>query len=147
MKKILIVLLALSITALVGCSRGQSINGSSMKTAYRSIKGLKKYMPAEKQMEFEIAFGMLQEANKEDSDFLDVVDGKKPQEVIDLAKNLFDERKKQGASEYAQYNSWEQMIANFSKERTVQDKKHRNSEEGRPNDPVLYNPRFPNKQR
>ena len=148
MKKLMIVLLALSFTALIGCSKGQEINGRNMNTAYRSIKGLKKYMPTEKQMEFEIAFGMLRDANKDESAFLDVVDGKKPDQIIELGKAQFEERKKQGAKEYEQYPSWEAMISKFSKDRSDQDKvrKTKDTEDKhKEDDPILYNPRFPNK--
>lgn len=147
MKKLIIVFLALSFTALVGCSKGQEINGRNMNTAYRSIKGLKKYMPAEKQMEFEIAFGVLRDANKDDSAFLDVVGGKKPEQVIELGKAQFEENKKQGAKDYAQYASWDDMIKNFNKQRSDQDKvrKSKNTEDKHADVPILYNPRFPNK--
>lgn len=147
MKKLMIVLLALSFTALVGCSKGQEINGRNMNTAYRSIKGLKKYMPAEKQMEFEIAFGLLQSANKDESAFLDVVGGKKPDQIIELGKAQFEENKKQGVKEYTQYASWDDMIKNFSKQRSDQDKarKTKNTEDKHDDVPILYNPRFPNK--
>ncbi|CAG0938223.1 hypothetical protein BROC_00155 [Candidatus Brocadiaceae bacterium] len=148
MKKLMIILLALCFTALIGCGKGQQINGHNMKTAYRSVKGLKKYMPAEKQMEFEISFGLLHDANKDESAFLEVVDGKKPEQIIELAKAQFEERKKQGAKELEQYASWEDMINKFDKERTDQDKvrKNKDTEDKHKEDAsILYNPRFPNK--
>lgn len=145
MKKLAIVLLALSCTALVACGRGQEINGHNTKTAYRSVKGLKKYMPAEKQMEFEVSFWMLRDANKDDDTFLDIVDGKKPQEIIDLAKALYQERKTAGIKEYDQYATWEEMITKFGRERMDQDKIRKNKDDGkkRPDDSILYNPRSP----
>lgn len=149
MKKLMIVLLALCFTALLGCGRGQEINGHNMKTVYRSIKGLKKYMPAEKQMEFEIAFGLIQQANKDESALLKVVDGKKPEQIIEMGKAQFEDNKKQGVQEFVQYTSWEDMINKFSKERTEQDKteKTKTDENKLPNDTILYNPRFPSKGR
>jgi hypothetical protein len=145
MKKLAIVLLVLSCTALVACGRGSEINGHSTKTAYRSVKGLKKYLPAEKQMEFEISFWMLRDANKDDDTFLDIVDGKKPEEIIELAKALYQERKNAGFKEYEQYDSWEHMITRFGKERSEQDKirKNKDDDKNRPDDTILYNPRAP----
>jgi hypothetical protein len=155
MKKLAIVLLALSFTALIACGRGSEINGHNTKTAYRSVKGLKKYMPAEKQMEFEVSFWMLRDANKDDDKFLEVVDGKKPEDIIGLAKTLYQERKTAGVKEYEQYATWEEMIAKFGKERLDQDKIRKGREEDdfkngktddgkkRPEAPVIYNPRSP----
>lgn len=147
MKKIIIVLLALSITALVGCGRGNEVSGRNMKTAYRSVKGLKKYMPAEKQMEFEVAFWTLRDANKDDDDFLDMVGGKKPEEIIVLGKKVYQERKASGFKEYEQYATWEEMITKFGKDRREQDKvsKGKNDDKNKPDDSILYNPRAPQK--
>jgi len=147
MKKLAIVLLVLSCTALVACGRGSEVNGHNMKTAYRSIKGLKKYMPAEKQMEFEVSFWMLRDANKDDDTFLDVVDGKKPEEIIDMGKALYQERKAAGFKEYEQYPTWEAMITKFGKERLDQDKlkKSQPDDKNRPDDSILYNPRSPHR--
>lgn len=148
MKKLTIVLLALICTSLVACGRGSEINGHNTKTAYRSVKGLKKYLSAEKQMEFEVSFWMLRDANKDEDTFLDIVDGKKPEQVIDLAKALYQERKNAGVKEYAQYSTWEEMITKFGRERFEQDKvnKNKGDDKNKPDDSILYNPRSPRKQ-
>jgi hypothetical protein len=145
MKKLAIVLLTLSCVTLVACGRGTEVNGHSTKTAYRSVKGLKKYMPAETQLEFEVSFWMLRDANKDDDAFLNIVDGKKPEEIIALAKTLYQERKTAGIKEYTQYATWEEMITKFGKERLDQDKLKKNKEDDkkRPDDSILYNPRSP----
>lgn len=145
MKKLAIVLVALSCTTLVACSKGQEINGHNTKTAYRSVKGLKKYLPAETQMEFEVSFWMLRDANKDDDTFLDLVDGKKPQEIIDMGKALYQERKAAGFKEYEQYPTWEAMITKFGKDRLDQDNVRKKKDDGkkRPDDSILYNPRSP----
>jgi hypothetical protein len=145
MKKLAIILLVLSCTALVACGRGTEVNGHSTKTAYRSVKGLKKYMKPEDQLQFEVSFWMLRDANKDDDTFLNIVDGKKPQEIIDMGKALYQERKTAGFKEYAQYATWEEMIAKFGKERLDQDKVNKNKDDDkkRPDDSILYNPRSP----
>jgi hypothetical protein len=139
----------------VACGRGSEINGHSTKTAYRSVKGLKKYMPAETQLEFEVSFWMLRDANKDDDAFLNIVDGKKPEEIIDMGKALYQERKASGFKEYEQYASWEAMITKFGKERLDQDKirkgreqddfKNGKTDDGkkRPEASVLYDPHSP----
>jgi hypothetical protein len=121
MKKLAIVLLVLGCASLVACGRGSEINGHSTKTVYRSVKGLKKYMPAEKQLEFEVSFWMLRDANKDDDEFLKIVDGKKPEDIIDMGKKLYQERKAAGFKEYEQYPTWEAMITKFGRERIDQD--------------------------
>jgi len=150
MKKLVIFLLVLSCAALVACGKGTEINGHSTKTAYRSVKGLKKYMPAETQLEFEVSFWMLRDANKDDDTFLNLVDGKKPQDIIEMGKALYQERKAAGFKEYEQYASWEQMITKFGKERLDQDKIRKGREESdapngkkRPEASILYDPHSP----
>ena len=129
MKKLVICVLIVSCTALVGCGKGSEVNGHNIKTAYRSVKGLKKYLPPEAQLEFEVSFWMLRDANKEDDAFLKVVDGKTPQQVIDLGKALYQERKASGFKEYEQYATWEAMINQFGKERTAQNNIRKGREE------------------
>ncbi|MDD1607798.1 MAG: hypothetical protein LUO95_10670 [Methylococcaceae bacterium] len=147
MKKLAIVLLVLSCTALVACSKGQEINGHNTKTAYRSVKGLKRYMKPETQLEFEVSFWMLRDANKDDTTFLDIVDGKKPQEIIELGKVLYQERKAAGFKAYEQYPTWEAMITKFGKERIDQDKvsKSKDSRDSKenPDNSVIYDPSSP----
>ncbi len=155
MKKLAIFLLILSCTALVACSKGQEINGHNTKTAYRSVKGLKKYLPPEKQLEFEVSFWMLRDANKDDDTFLDIVDGKRPEEIIEMGKTLYQERKTAGFKEYEQYASWEAMITKFGKERLDQDNIRKGKEQEdfkngktsdgkkRPEASVLYDPSSP----
>lgn len=157
MKKLMIIILALCCIYLTACSKGQEINGHSMKTAFRSVKGLKKYLPADKQMEFELSFWMLRDANKEDTDFLKVIDGKKPDAIIEMAKALYQERKNAGFKDYERYASWVDMINKFSQDRTQQDDLRKGKEEddfknGKTADgkrksypSVLYNPASPQK--
>jgi hypothetical protein len=143
MKKLAIFLLILSCTALVACGKGSEINGHNMKTAYRSVKGLKKYMRPETQLEFEVSFWMLRDANKDDDAFLDIVDGKKPEQIIEMGKALYKERKDAGFKEYEPYPTWEAMITKFGRDRIEQDKVNKTKDDGkkRPDDTILYDPR------
>lgn len=129
MKKIVIFLLILSCAALGACGKGSEVNGHSTKTAYRSVKGLKRYMPAETQLEFEVSFWMLRDANKDDQTFLDIVDGQTPQQIIEMGKALYQERKTAGFKEYDQYASWEAMITKFGKDRLDQNNLRKGKEE------------------
>jgi hypothetical protein len=121
MKKLTTLLLILSCTLLMACNKGHEINGQNMKTAYRSIKGLKNRLPAENRIEFEVSFWTLRDAIKNEGDFLNAVDGKTPEEIIVLGKEIYQQRKNSGFQGYAQYSSWEEMITKFGRERMDQD--------------------------
>ncbi|MDD2724065.1 MAG: hypothetical protein PHH59_08620 [Methylovulum sp.] len=121
MKKLSLLLIALCCTTLVACNKGQVVNGHNMKTAYRSVKGLKQRMPSESRIEFEVAFWTVRDANKDESKFLDLVDGKKPEEIIAMGKEVYQERKNAGYKGYGQYSSWGEMITKFGRERMDQE--------------------------
>jgi hypothetical protein len=121
MKKLSPFLLILCCSILIACGKGQEINGHSTRTAYRSVKGLKDRLPPENRIEFEVAFWTIRDAKKNDDEFLDTVDGKTPQEITALGKEIYQQRKNDGFEAYSQYSSWEDMIAKFGKERTDQD--------------------------
>jgi hypothetical protein len=147
MKKISILLIILGCTMLIACSKGQEINGHTTRTAYRSVKALKNRLPPDTRMEFEVAFWAIRDANKDDKVFLDIVDGKKPEEIIALGQEIYQQRKAAGFKGYDQYSSWEEMIAKFGKERMDQDSRKgalKESAKDKAND-VLYNLNSPNK--
>lgn len=133
--------------ALTACGRGQQINGHTTKTAYRSVKFLKEKLPPDNRVEFEVAFWTLRDANKGDEEFLNAVDGKSPWEIIDMGKEIYKQRKTTGFKGYEQYNSWEEMIAKFDKERIAQETRPGSTkrDESRKNGTILYNLRVPNR--
>ncbi|MFZ4503301.1 MAG: hypothetical protein ACOYM1_05070 [Methylovulum sp.] len=140
MKKISAVLIILGCVALTACGKGQEINGHTINTAYKSVKMLKNRLLPENRIEFEVAFWTIRDANKEESHFLTMVDGKKPEEIIAMGKSLYQQRRDAGEQNYTQYSSWEEMITKFGRERIDQDnRKNSKKEDGRDkaND-VLY---------
>ena len=139
MKKLSTLLIFFCCITLVACDKGQVVNGTSIKSAYRSVKGLKKRLQPENQIEFEVSFWMLRDAYKDNKAFLDVIDGKKPDEIIALGKEIYQKRKNEGFKEYAQYSSWEEMITKFGRERIDQENRHSSKQEGQKSDQnVLY---------
>jgi hypothetical protein len=118
MKKITLVLLSCAILA--ACNNGQKINGHNEKTVYRSVQMIKPRLPEAMRIEYEIAFGLLREAEKDNAIFFKSIDGKTPAELIALGKDIFQKRKAEGLAEYQKYESWESMIANYQKERAGQ---------------------------
>lgn len=141
MKKISILLLILGSTTLIACGKGQEINGHTTNTAYRSVKALKNRLSPDSRIEFEVSFWMIRDAKKDDKEFLDVVDGKNPEEIIAIGKEIYQERKAAGFKGYEEYSSWEEMIAKFGKERIDQDNRKSKSKEAQDKDKandVLY---------
>ncbi len=133
--------------ALAACGRGQEINGHTSKTAYRSVKFIKDKLPPDNRMEFEVSFWTIRDANPSEEKFLDAVDGKSPWEIIDMGKEIYQQRKSTGFKGYDKYNSWEEMIAKFDKERIDQEKAPGSTqrEESRKNGTIMYNLRVPNR--
>jgi hypothetical protein len=139
MKKLSFCMVLLTCSLLIACGKGDQINGHNTKTAYRSVKALKNRLPANNRIEFEVAFWAIRDANKDDAQFLDAVDGKKPEEIIGLGKEIYQKRKDDGFAAYSQYKNWEDMISKFSAERDEQDIKGKKKEDAKDkaND-VLY---------
>ena len=141
MKKLPTLLLVLSCITLTACGKGQEINGHNTSTAYRSVKAMKNRLSPDKRIEFEVSFWTIRDAKKDNKEFLDVVDGKTPEEIIAIGKEIYQERKATGFKGYEQYSSWEEMIAQFGKERIDQDNRKGKSKEAQDKDKandVLY---------
>ena len=141
MKKLPTLLLILGCATLMACSKGPEINGHNIATAYRSVKSIKNRLPPDNRIEFEVSFWTIRDAKKDNEEFLDVVDGKTPEEIIAIGKEIYQERKAAGFKGYEQYSSWEEMIAKFGKERIDQDNRKGRSKEAQDKDKannVLY---------
>jgi hypothetical protein len=137
MKKLPALLLILSCASLLACGKGEEINGHNTKSAYRSVKTIKNRLSTDARIEFEVSFWTIRDAKKDDKDFLSAVDSKKPNEIIALGKEIYQQRKQTGYKGYENYTSWEEMIAKFGKERMDQDNRKGKSKEDKEND-VLY---------
>ncbi len=123
--------------ALVGCTSGNQVNARSLKTANRSVNRIKDRLPAEKRIEFEVSYWTLRDSIRSREEFLDKVDGKTPEELIELGKEVFQNRKSAGFKNYQHYNSWDEMITQFSEERNNQGKQLNAKKDPR-NGSVLY---------
>ncbi len=121
---------------LIGCTKGNQVNGRSLKSANRSVSRIKDRLPTEKRIEFEVSYWAIRDFFKDKKEFLDAVDGKTPEELILQGKEVFQKRKSAGFREYEKYNNWEQMITQFTQERIDQDK-HRKTDP-RQNGSVIY---------
>jgi hypothetical protein len=141
MKRILTIFFITTCLILAACGKGQTVNGHTLNTAYRSVKFMKEKIPPESRVEFEVSFWTIRDANKSNEEFLNVVDGKSAFQIIEIGKEIYQQRKSSGFKDYEKYNSWEEMIAKFEKERMDQEKTHTKGEKNfdSKNYSVLYN--------
>lgn len=130
-------LIILFIFSIIGCGKGNQINGTSSRTAYRSVKSIRSRLPADQRIEYEVSFWTLRDSIRDTDEFLDTVGGKTPAEIIELGKEAYQKRKNAGYPGYEEYTSWDQMIAKFSKERIDQNKHSKRDRRDAANN-VLY---------
>lgn len=123
MKKSSVALVLITCALMAGCNKSQQINGSSMKTVNRSISQIKERLPLDQRIEFEVSFWTLRDEIKDTGEFIDAIDGKTPEQLIETGKEIFNKRKASGKKEYEQYSTWEQMISQYSQERIEQNRK------------------------
>lgn len=105
---ILFVLSAFSRTA-------TKIDGSSIKSAYRTAMLVKKRMPGNQGLEFDTAFGLLRQIKTENDPtnlkpFLRAVSGKKPAEIMALTRREVEAKIAAGDPAFSKYKSWDEML-------------------------------------
>ena len=125
MRILSIFIISFSILMSTGCSKGSQINGRSFKTALKSVKMIKGRLPQEQRIAFELSFWAIRTAYRDNSEFLDIVDGKTPDELIEVGKEVFEKRKADGFEEYQQYANWDEMITKYTQEREAQNIKRK----------------------
>ncbi len=131
------IFLVIICASLISCSKGNQINGRSLRTANKSVSYIKDRLPVEQRVEFEVSFWSLRDEIRNNEEFLDTVDGKTPEELIALGKELFQKRKNAGFKDYEQFTSWEQMIADYTQERIDQNRRKKPDPRDKNNN-VLY---------
>lgn len=72
-------------------------------------------------IQFEMSYWLLRSQIKDNDEFLRSIDGKTPQQLVDLGKENFAKLKAAGDKEYVRYENWEQMIAQSAAQRSAQD--------------------------
>lgn len=123
MKKATLILVFLVSALLTGCNKSQQINGSSLKTVSRSVSTIKEKLPLDQRIEFEVSYWTLRDDIRNNKEFLNEIDGKTPEQLIEKGKELFLKRKAGGDKEYSKFDNWDQMIAQYSQERLEQNRK------------------------
>jgi hypothetical protein len=137
MKKFSIIAGLILCATLSGCSSSDEVSGRSMRSANKSVIFIKRHLPTDQQVEFEVAFWTIRNATPNSKEFLDKVGGKKADDIIALAKAIFQQRKNEGAKDYQQFTSWDQMIAKYNQER-IDQTKHKKADARDEKNNLLY---------
>lgn len=122
---------------LTACNKGNELAGRSQSSLSKSARYIKERLPADKRLEFEVSFFTIRDSYKDGSEFMKAVDGKTPEQVIEMGKSLYAQHKQAGDAAYTKFSSWEEMIANFTKERSQQGSKPMDAREKNAR-PTLY---------
>ncbi len=137
MKKFSMIVGIIIFAMLLGCSSSDEVNGRSIRSAYKSVIFIKRHLPVDQQVEFEVSFWTVRNATPNDKELLDKVGGKKAEEIVAMAKEIYQQRKNSGAKEYQAFSSWEQMIAKYGQER-IDQTKHKKSDVRDEKNNLLY---------
>lgn len=137
MKKFSMIVGIILFAMLVGCSSSDEVSGRSIHSAYKSVVFIKRHLPVDQQVEFEVSFWTVRNATPNDKELLDKVGGKKAEEIIAMAKEIYQQRKSSGAKEYQEFTSWDQMIAKYGQER-IDQTKHKKTDARDEKNNVLY---------
>lgn len=121
--KVSLMLFILSISLLLNaCGNANQINGTSLKTALKSVAFIKERLPLNQRVEFEVAYWSLRNQYKDDAEFLKTIDQKSATDIVALGKAEFAKNQAAGNAEVAQFANWEQMIAQQIEQRGQQDR-------------------------
>lgn len=90
----------------------KSIDGSNQRSAVTSVKKLKRYMTTQEQHIFETSYWALGAIkSKEGPDaFLPFVDGKTPDEIVELARTEVAARIAAGDPDFVKFGTWDKLV-------------------------------------
>ncbi len=93
-------------------SRTDEISGGNRIAVYKSAVKVKRYLPTDERVLFDTALGILDKIKSEEGPdaFVAAVDGKSPEEVIEIAKHEVNVKIATGHPDFKKYTSWENMV-------------------------------------
>ena len=91
----------------------QALHGSTDKRIMQSSKDVRHNMATEERHTFDEAFGLLQKFKMQEGEnaFAKAVDGKSPEEIVDIARKEVEAKIAAGDPEFKNYKSWEDMLS------------------------------------
>lgn len=113
-------LMAVLLLTPVLCSSGRyEIRATTLQGAYTSARKVKNSIADdEKRLKFQVAFGLLQQIMEErygkekgQAEFVRLVNRKDVDQIIELARQLFEEEVQKGHPKYAKYGSFDDYFA------------------------------------
>jgi len=103
-----------------GCTGGDQVSGRSFKSSLRSVNRIKNRLPQDLRVPFELSYWAIRDYYRENKEFLDIVGGKNPDELIATGKEVFLQRRADGFAEYQKYTTWDEMINKYQQDRQDQ---------------------------
>ena len=120
MRKLFTLLICVFCILSIGCGGETTVNARNNKVVFKSFNRIKKFLPNDERLEFEIAFYTVRDSLGKSKLFLRSVDGKNVEEIIVLGQEHFNKRKAEGIPAYDKYSSWEDMLTRVKAERAAQ---------------------------
>ena len=124
MRILSIIFISTALLLSTGCG-GNEVSGRSFKSSLRSANKIKSRLPQDLRVPFELSYWAIRDYYRDNEDFLDIVGGKNPEELIAAGKEVFLQRKADGFAEYQKYTTWEEMINKYQQDRQDQTIKRR----------------------
>lgn len=92
--------------------RTHEINGASQKAAFNSARDIKRTLSTNDRVLFDTAFGILFKIKNQEGEkaFLEAVDNKGVDEIIEMAKHEVNIKIASGDPEFKKYTSWDNMV-------------------------------------
>jgi len=99
--------------AFMRMQEGRELDGSTVEQVRKSALKVRRSMPSDDRTLFDTAFGVLEKLKNEEGPdaFVKAVDGLKPEEIIDLARQEVNQKIASGSDEFKPYHSWDEMIS------------------------------------
>jgi len=132
-----IIFISTALLLTTGCG-GNEVSGRSFKSSLKSANIIKSRLPQNLRIPFKLSYWTIRDYYRSNKEFLDIVGGKNPEEIIEAGKKIFLSRKADGFAEYQQYSTWGEMISKYQQDRRDQTIKRKHDPRDSGNS-VIYN--------
>lgn len=115
-----IIFISIALLLSTACTSGDQINGRSFKSSLKSVNRIKNRLPQNLRVPFELSYWAIRDYYRNNKEFLNIVGGKNPEELIAAGKEVFLTRRAEGFAEYQKYTTWGEMIGKYQQDRQNQ---------------------------
>ncbi|CAL1239057.1 hypothetical protein [Candidatus Methylocalor cossyra] len=115
-------------------ARTDEVSGKTRAAVYKSAVKVKRYLPTDDRVLFDTAFGILDKIKSQEGPdaFVAAVDGKSPEEIVQMAKQEVNAKIAAGDPEFKKYGSWDEMVRALTEETGKKPGKHSDAEGTQP---------------